>query len=136
MSMAEVHRGDFHHCISLLDLFQMSPPCNKRCFLAPSVRLFSPAKCGRRSVLGPALDFHSASPVLGPFALQIPSSLFSFFCAQHASSIRRCLSPLRVTSPLKLPSICSQLPSLCVRVAIRHGRRGTVEGSETAWPMN
>lgn len=121
--MTKVHIGVFlYHCISLLDLFQMSSSCNKWSFLGDGFLLLffffpwlnAPAFCC--VVLWMALGRSG----VGQFALQIPKPLFSFFFA-HANSMRRCLGPLHV--PLKFPSIYSQLPPLGVLVTIRHGKK-------------
>lgn len=104
ISMTKVHRGVFlYHCISLLDLFQMSSSCNKWSFLGDGFLLFfffSMAECTGilfLSLFGFAVD---GTRPLGCRTICIADPqavLFLFFA--HANSMRRCLGPLRVTSP-------------------------------------
>lgn len=98
----------------------MSSVCAEWGFLGFSFRSFSPAECA-----GIAFWFQFRFPLgcsgVGQFALPIPPSLFSFFCTRKQHETVSGSSTCHV--PLKLPSIYSQLPLLCVPVTIRHGQK-------------
>lgn len=106
--------------LSLYFLFLIFSKCHHLAINGAFVVL-APLSWLRRYSFWSRFGFPPSRLGIGWFALQIPSLLFSFFCTRKQHETAPESSTCYV--PLKLPSIYSQLPLLCVPVTIRHGQK-------------